>query len=312
MNNAIHLDHVNKSLGGRRILCDISLDVGRGSIFGFLGPNGAGKTTTIRIILGLFKADSGKAEVLGRPAELDNSRRDLGFMLEADGLYENISARENLAFYCRLYGINPAENAGRIDESLRQVGLADRADDKVGAYSRGMRQKLAIARAMVHGPELFILDEPTAGIDPTGQVEVRETILDLTGRGKTVFLSSHNLDEVQRICDRVAFINHGEIRLQGRLDELRGDKERHELEVEVRGSIDEATAEEAIAALEALPFVKEGQYERGRFLLETDGEAELGRIIAILGDHAIRVEEIRKGKVSLEEIYTRAMQEAGQ
>ena len=312
MTNAIHLEHVNKSLGGRRILRDISLDVGRGSIFGFLGPNGAGKTTSIRVILGLFKADSGKAEVLGKPAELDASRRDLGFVLEADGLYENISARDNLVFYCRLYGLTPVEYDGRIDEVLGMVDLGGRANDKVADYSKGMRQKLAIARAMVHDPGLLVLDEPTAGVDPTGQVEVREIVLDLAQRGKTVFLSSHNLDEVQRICDHVALINHGEIRLQGTLDELRGDKHRQELVVTIRGSIDGDTAARALASLEALPFVTGGRHEKDRFSLGIDGEADLGQIINALDKHAVRADEIRRERASLEEIYTRTMQEAGQ
>jgi ABC-2 type transport system ATP-binding protein len=237
MDNAIHLDRVNKSLGGRPILKNISLDVGRGSIFGFLGPNGAGKTTTIRIILGLFKADSGTVEVMGRDAVFDEARRALGFVLEADGLYENNSARDNLELYCRLYGYDASARSRRIEEVLKLVGLVDRAGDKVSSYSKGMRQKLAIARAMVHDPELYILDEPTAGIDPSGQVEMRETILELKDRGKTVFLSSHNLDEVQRICDRVALINRGEIRLQGTLEELRGDNNRRQLEVRLKTDI---------------------------------------------------------------------------
>jgi ABC-2 type transport system ATP-binding protein len=312
MNNAIHLDRVNKSLGGRQILRDISLDVERGSIFGFLGPNGAGKTTTIRIILGLFRADSGTAEVLGKPTDLDATRRHLGFVLEADGLYENISARENLAFYSRLYGLNPAEYSGRIDEALRLVGLASRADDKVAAYSKGMRQKLAIARAMAHDPELLILDEPTAGVDPTGQVEVREIVLDLAGRGKTVFLSSHNLDEVQRICDRVAFINHGEIRLQGSLDELRRNREQEELEVVVRGRVSSPDAEKALAGLLSLPFIRAARFEKDRFRLGLGGTPDIGAIVNVLSGHSIEVDEIHREKASLEEIYGRAMQEAGQ
>jgi len=312
MSNAVHLDKVCKSLGSRQILKDISLDVGSGSIFGFLGPNGAGKTTTIRILLGLFKADSGAAEVLGQSAQIDTSRRKIGFVLEADGLYDTNNARENLAFYCRLYGLDSSIQNRRIDEILKLVGLADRAGDKVADYSKGMRQKLAIARAMIHDPDLYILDEPTAGIDPSGQVEMREIVLNLKSQGKTVFLSSHNLDEIQRICDRVALINRGEIRLQGSLEELRGNKDRQELEVKLRQELPAGRSEEIGAGLKELPFIRAWRYDRGRFMVEVSGEPELGKIIGVLAKFDVQAEEIRKEQASLEEIYTRAMREAGQ
>lgn len=312
MSNAVHLDKVCKSLGGRQILKDISLDVEQGSIFGFLGPNGAGKTTTIRILLGLFKADSGTAEILGKSTKIDDSRQKVGFVLEADGLYDNNNARDNLSLYCQLCGLDPAVQNRRIDEVLRLAGLADRAGDKVSAYSKGMRQKLAIARAMVHEPELLILDEPTSGVDPTGQVEVREIILNLARNGKTVFLSSHNLDEVQRVCGRVALINRGEIRLQGTLEELRGNKDRQELEVRLREELSAGRAEETGAALKELPFIGSFRYEKSRFILGINGEPELGKIIGVLAVHNIKAEEIRKEQISLEEIYTKAMREAGQ
>jgi ABC-2 type transport system ATP-binding protein len=312
MNNAVHLDKVCKSLGNRQILKDISLDVGRGSIFGFLGPNGAGKTTTIRIILGLFKPDSGTAEILGKNVATDASRQKTGFVLEADGLYDNNNARDNLSFYSRFYGLDTAVRNRRIEEVLRLVGLADRAGDKVSVYSKGMRQKLAIARAMVHEPELLVMDEPTSGVDPTGQVEVREIILNLARNGKTVFLSSHNLDEVQRICDRVALVNRGEIRLQGSLAELRGNPDNRELEVKIREELSPIRAEEIGTGLKGLSFIKSYRYEKSRFILSVSGEPELGKIIEVLAQHNLQAEEIRKEQGSLEEIYTRAMREAGQ
>ncbi len=220
---AIALDNVSKSLGGRPILRSISFVVEQGDVFGYLGPNGAGKTTTIRVMLGLFPPASGRALILGKNAESEEARQRVGFVLEADGLYEDITGYDNLDYYSQIYELSSAFKVRRIDEMLELARLSDRARDKVSSYSKGMRQRLALARSMLHDPDLLILDEPTAGLDPTGQIEVRQTILDLAERGKTVFLSSHNLDEVQRICNRIALIDKGEIKLCSRVDEVRSD-----------------------------------------------------------------------------------------
>jgi ABC-2 type transport system ATP-binding protein len=217
--SAITLEKVNKILGRREVLKSVSFTVEPGDIFGYLGPNGAGKTTTIRIILGLFKPDAGKVSLLGQDVTVDETRKHVGFVLESDGLYDNMSGYENIAYYAQVYGV-PKE-AATTDRVIGLVGLADRARDRVSAYSKGMRQRLALARAMVHNPDILILDEPTAGVDPSGQIEVRQIILDMAHKeGKPVFLSSHNLDEVQRICNRIALIDRGEIKLYGELDKL--------------------------------------------------------------------------------------------
>ncbi len=218
---AVALDNVSKTLGGRPILNNISFVVEQGDVFGSLGPNGAGKTTTIRVIMGLFPPTSGRALILGKNAGPDDARQRVGFVLEADGLYENMTGYENLDYYSQIYGLSPTAKGRRIDEMLEMAGLGDRAGDKVASYSKGMRQRLALARSMLHDPALLILDEPTAGLDPTGQLEVRQTVLDLAERGKTVFLSSHNLDEVQRICSRIALIDRGEIKLSAQMDDVR-------------------------------------------------------------------------------------------
>ncbi|MCX6011660.1 MAG: ABC transporter ATP-binding protein [Chloroflexi bacterium] len=215
--DAIRLEAISKQLGEREVLSDVSFTVKQGDIFGYLGPNGAGKTTTIRILLGLLQPTSGKATILGEDVSQDEARRKVGFVLESDGLYDNKTAEENLWYYARIYGM--AEPAERIDRVLNLVELRNRARDKVGTYSKGMRQRLALARAMTHNPELLVLDEPTAGVDPSGQMEVREVILNMAHKeGKTVFLSSHNLDEVQRVCNRIALVDRGEIKLYGELE----------------------------------------------------------------------------------------------
>jgi len=294
---AIRLEQVSKGLGKRDILRDVSFTVKSGDVFGYLGPNGAGKTTTIRVILGLFAPDSGRVEVLGQDiCKHPEVKRRIGFVLEADGLYDNLTARENLAYYGEIYGMTNI--ADRIDEVLEAVGLLDRADDRVGKYSKGMRQRLALARAVLHDPELLILDEPTAGLDPTGQMEIREIILDLARRGKTVFLSSHNLDEVERICSRIAIIYKGEIKLCGEVEELKGGGHR---ELEIR--LGRPLPEEAKAALQGLPYLKEWRYEGGNLLLSLDGEPDPSEVLSLLLQKGAAIEEVRHRELSLEEIY---------
>ncbi|GAG76006.1 unnamed protein product [marine sediment metagenome] len=173
MNSAISIENVKKTLGNREVLKGISFTVEKRDIFGYLGPNGAGKTTTIRILLGLLQADLGKLSILGQDINLSETRRKIGFVLDADGLYDNMTAEENLKFYSKIYGLSGA--VVKFDKLLRMVNLNDRAKDRVSTYSKGMRQRLALARAMVHDPEVLIMDEPTAGVDPSGQIEVRKT-----------------------------------------------------------------------------------------------------------------------------------------
>jgi len=303
----ITLDNVTKILADRQILKNISFVVEQGDIFGYLGPNGAGKTTTIRVILGLFPPNSGKAFILGKNVGCDDAREKVGFVLEADGLYDNMTAYENLGYYCQIYGMPSALKSKRIDEMLELVELSDRAGDKVSSYSKGMRQKLALARSMLHEPDLLIFDEPTAGVDPTGQIEVRQIILNLAQRGKTIFLSSHNLDEVQRICNRIALIDQGEIKLYGELEKLRRDMGRREVIIETGiTTTGEARLLDGLAAeLEALPYVTSCCKEAQKLRLQLDGRGDVSEIVAILSQKSIGVEEVRKGEISLEEIYAK-------
>jgi ABC-2 type transport system ATP-binding protein len=308
MSAALLLNQVNKKLGNRKILEDVSFTVAQGDIFGYLGPNGAGKTTTIRIIMGLFRADSGTVQVLGENTSLDKLRRKIGFVLENDGLYDNLTARENLEFYFQLYGV-PEARKNKIDDMLHLVGLKNRAGDKVAAYSKGMRQKLALARAMVHDPEFLILDEPTAGIDPSGQMEVRDIILNLAhNQGKTVFLSSHNLDEVQRICNRIALIDKGQIKIYGELDQLRAGAGQQELVIET-GVKETDTLQKAVDALKKLPYIADCHLETGRIHINLKGKAEVSEIVAFLAQRGVPIEGVKKSEVSLEEIYAKAVKD---
>jgi ABC-2 type transport system ATP-binding protein len=172
MKPAVKLENIEKSLGDRKILKGISFSVERGDIFGYLGPNGAGKTTTIRIILGLYKFDSGVLDVMGQDIQSSEARKKIGFVLDLDGLYDGMTAKENLLFYSRIYEVDITDK--RMDNILSLVELGGRGDDRVHTYSTGMRQRLALARAMVHDPEVLILDEPTSGVDPSGQIQIRK------------------------------------------------------------------------------------------------------------------------------------------
>ena len=306
--SAITLAEVNKKLGHREVLKSVSFAVEPGDIFGYLGPNGAGKTTTIRIILGLFRPDAGKVSLLGQDVTVDETRKHVGFVLESDGLYDNMSAYENITYYAQVYGVS--KMAAMTERVIGLVRLTDRARDKVSAYSKGMRQRLALARAMVHNPDILILDEPTAGVDPSGQIEVRQIILDMAHKeGKTIFLSSHNLDEVQRICNRIALIDRGEIKLYGELDQLQRRMGRGEVMIETR----EPVSEPILAELARMPEI-DIQSRKNRTVVLTLGKggADVSDVISFLTQRGARIEQVVRRDASLEEIYTTILREAEQ
>lgn len=182
----------------------LTLRIEEGEVFGFLGPNGAGKTTTVRMLTSLIAPTYGSATVLGYKVGQDDQaiRRNVGILTETPGLYERLSARRNLMIYAKLYEV--AEPARQVEKYLKWLDLWDRRDDVAGEFSKGMRQKLAIARALIHEPKVLFLDEPTAGLDPEAAKLVRDFIADLRGQGRTIFICTHNLDEADRLCDRVA------------------------------------------------------------------------------------------------------------
>ena len=304
MDKAISLNNVKKTLGNREILKCISFDVARGDIFGYLGPNGAGKTTTIRILLGLLQADSGQLDIMGQDISRSETRKKIGFALEPDGLYNNMTAEENLDFYARIYRL--ADAGQRITGLLGMVGLSDRAKDMVGTYSKGMRQRLALARAMIHNPEVLILDEPTAGVDPSGQIEVRQIMLDMAHKeNKTVFLSSHNLDEVQRICNRIALIDRGEIKLYGEMNTLRKGMGGSVIIIEIGEEIPPVLLEEL------RKLIRLGLREKKDNILIFSPAAgtEVSDIISLLTGHGIKIEKAGRQEATLEEMYSTILKE---
>ncbi|MCX6095030.1 MAG: ABC transporter ATP-binding protein [Candidatus Bipolaricaulota bacterium] len=300
----IELESVKKRFGAVQALDGVTFTVERGDVFGYLGANGAGKTTTIRILLDLLRADSGRVSVLGNPTDRVETRRKIGFMLDADGLYDQLTAVENLQFYAKLYGCSPS--AGEITALLASVRLSERANDRAGTYSKGMRRRLALARALVHDPEVLILDEPISGIDPTGQIEIRAIIQDLVHeRGKTILLSSHDLDEIERLCNRIALIDQGEIRVTGDLKQLLG--------AGGEGRVTIATSTPVAPAILA--------EIRGRFGVEAGGGGSTtldlklpvgvrnADVVSFLTSRGVGVEGVATKHTSLEELYAAILKE---
>jgi ABC-2 type transport system ATP-binding protein len=211
---------------------NLSLSVESGGIYGLLGPNGSGKSTTLKILLGLVTPDSGSARIFGADCRSYRSRREVGFLPENPYFYKFLTAAETLRFYGKVCGIPARDLSKRIPDLLDLVGLADATDRRVGGFSKGMLQRIGLAQALIQDPRLLVLDEPTAGVDPAGSHQIRDLILALKKRGKTILLTSHLLEQVQEICDRVGIMARGEMVREGPLEELVAVKNQTEFIVE--------------------------------------------------------------------------------
>ena len=210
----------------KRVLHGISFGVHEGEIFGFVGPNGAGKTTTLKVLMGLIRATQGHASILGCDVSETGFRRHVGFLPENPYFYDYLNGREILNFYARLSGVPRRQRAGRVEMLLEWVGLSHAADARLRTYSKGMLQRVGIAQALVHDPKVVFLDEPMSGLDPIGRKEIRDLILRLRSEGKTVFMNTHILHDVEMVCDRVAIIVKGRIRHEGAIDRFLEEGER--------------------------------------------------------------------------------------
>jgi ABC-2 type transport system ATP-binding protein len=206
--------------------------VGDNEIFGLLGPNGSGKSTTIKIILGLLEASKGTCEIYGRPSKLVDARRSVGFLPEAPYFYRYLTGRELVRYYARICMVPRSEIDSAVDSVIKLVGMTDAADRRVGTYSKGMLQRIGLAQSLVHDPQLVILDEPTAGVDPLGSAAIAEIVRELKHRGKTVLLSSHLLAQIEGLCDRVAILHRGKLVCGGRIDDLVEEKDAESLVVQ--------------------------------------------------------------------------------
>lgn len=229
--SAIDVENLRKRyrdglFGRRRIeaLQGVSIAVERGEIFGLLGPNGAGKTTLIKVLLGIVRRSDGRAQLLGLPAGSRQARRNVGYLPENHRIPRHHTGNSALAFFGALSGLSKSEVRAKRPALLESVGLAEWGRTPVRKYSKGMLQRLGLAQAMLHDPQLLILDEPTDGVDPVGRTEMRAILQRLKAEGKTVFINSHLLQEVELVCDRVAILDHGKVLHQGRIAELTADR----------------------------------------------------------------------------------------
>ena len=277
---AILTSGLTKRYGETLAVNRLNLSVARGEVFGLLGPNGAGKTTTILMLLGLSEPTGGTLEVLGLDPTRDALavKRRVGYLPDSVGFYDHLSGRQNLAYTAQLNGLGRVEAAERIDHCLSDVGLTDRAGDPVRAYSRGMRQRLGVADALIKDPELLILDEPTAAIDPKGVEEMLGLIRSLAARGVTVLLASHLLHQVQAICDRIGIFVSGRLVACGPVAELARSAGAVRVELEVAGG-------DAGGILDAVPGVLSVDREGDGFLVTATGDVRepLARALAASG-----------------------------
>jgi len=302
----IEIRGLTKAYGGHRAVDAIDLDIRRGEIFGLLGPNGAGKTTTILMLLGLTESSGGTVSVLGfdpvrQPLQV---KRRVGYLPDAVGFYDHLTARENLRYTARLLEIPGREIDGRIDEAMKRVALADVVDRRVATYSRGMRQRLGIAEIVMKRAEVAILDEPTSGLDPHATHELLEIIRGLKRDGVAVMLSSHLLDRVQSVCDRVALFNRGRIALLGTVVELANQVmgAGHPIHVEATG----CDIAESLRGLEGVQKVTPEAEGGVRIDADRDVRAAVAARIVSAGGGLQRLSNLQP---SLETVYTRYFQE---
>jgi len=274
-----NLSKIYRDFWGRKkvqAVKSLSLDVHRGEVFGLLGPNGSGKTTTMKMLLGLLFQSSGEMKILGKPATDVSKNERIGYLPEESYLYRFLNADETLDFYGRLFDMPADERAKRADELIELVGLKAARRRQLKEYSKGMTRRIGLAQALINNPELVLLDEPTSGLDPIGTREMKDLILRLKGEGKTVVMCSHQLADVQDVCDRIAVLFQGELKVLGRVDELL--EVRDEMQIRTGNLSDEAIAE----------------------------------VQEVLKKHSIEDATIQRPRADLEELFLRTVRESGE
>ena len=285
----------------KRVLDGISFEVHRGEIFGFVGPNGAGKTTTLKILMGLIQATSGRARILGSDVRETEFRKHVGFLPENPYFYDFLTGREILRFYAKLSGVPAEHREERVSTLLEWVGLAHAGDARLRTYSKGMLQRTGIAQALIHDPDVIFLDEPMSGLDPIGRMEIRNLILRLRGEGKTVFMNTHILSDVEMLCDRVAVIVNGRIRYQGRIESFLGEEGRM-VEVVVSG----IPPEIAQKIEEELEGELRGHGER---IAARVREKQVGGLLQLVLGVGADVVSVTPERAHLEDIFMHAVEE---
>ena len=301
---AIQLTNVTKRFGKTKAMDDLSFTIPAGVIAGFVGPNGSGKTTTMRILATLLRQDSGEAQVFGNKTHTTSSakkvRHAIGFMPDYFGLYADMTAGEYLDFFGAAYRIPYEKRLMLVNDMLALVNLSDKKDTLISGLSRGMQQKLSLGRALIHSPRLLLLDEPASGLDPRARIELMELLRELKSMGKTIFISSHILTELQNICDMVVILENGKKIFSGSVaDASAGVMEGYRfVELEVGTDPDQAT--EALQQIEGIEDIRRKDQ---MLLIEHSIDISSSDIVNACVAKGIRVDEIRRGSANLEEIF---------
>lgn len=295
-------EHLSRRFGDTLAVNDLTLEVYSGEIFGLLGHNGAGKTTTIRLLNGVLNASEGSVRVLGFSPERDGPavRQRTGVLTETPSLYEPLTARANLTIFANLYSVPRDAVDRRVNEALETFELADRANEKVGGYSKGMKQRLALARAFLHQPDILFLDEPTAGLDPVAARALHDLILRLSREeGRTIFLCTHNLNEAQRLCQRVAVMEHGRLVALGTPAEL---SHRYATALRFKVEVAPQQAQAACAALHPIEGIRAAA--EGPVVTVNGATREaIPDLLAVLINSGVRVYRVEPDEPSLEDVY---------
>jgi len=295
--------NLTRKFDGLLAVAGLDIQVSEGEILGFLGPNGAGKTTTIRMLAGIIAPTKGYAMVAGiRPdKEPERLHEVIGLLTETPGFYQRLSAKDNLLYFAKFYDI---EQDIQVDKYLKMMGLWGRRTDKLATFSKGMKQRLALARSLLHNPKVLFLDEPTAALDPESGKEVRKLIRELKEKGCTIFLSTHNLEEAESLCDRVAVVRRKLVALD-RADNLRNHLFQREVIVEL-----ESLNKEIVRAVEELSFVQRVEKEEKRLIIQLkDLDKNRPQLVRCIVQRGGNVESVFERKHSLEEIYLTLMEE---
>lgn len=300
----IRTENLTRKFGGGRGIFDLNLEVRKGTIYGFVGHNGAGKTTAIKILCGLLRPDSGRAfigdvEVL--PKNLAKIKRSIGYMPDITGVYDQMSVWEFLDFYGAAFKIPPKARRKRIEEVLELTHASEMIDYQVSSLSRGMRQKIGLAKTLIHDPAVLILDEPAGGLDPNARIEMRQTIGGLRELGKTILLSSHILPELASICDRVGILNHGVLLAQGTVKEISSQLQEN---LQILVTVD-SDVNAALEAVRELPGVQSAAIADSEHLSLsfTGGRKSAGELLAAIQARGVKVRWFTENEASLENVF---------
>lgn len=307
MKEIISVNNISKIINNNLILKDINLSIYSGEAFGILGPNGSGKTTLLRTILGLYTPTNGSVSIQGSRLNSlnDNIKRKIGIVLDSNGLYPRLTAYSNLEFYARIYGLNNIDQ--KIDEVLDYVGLKERKHSRVAEFSLGMLRRLAIARAIIHDPDIVILDEPTNGLDPEGTLLVRNLLLSLKNKGKTVIINSHNLSEVEKICDRIAILHKGQLMLVDTVENVINKNKNVIIDIETK-----IIPDQLISKLSSSRYVESYQKTETGLQIKLKSSNYINEISKICKDAGVSEDKLKKGYATLEKVFFELTREGDQ